>query len=61
MAHPGTQVSATKEIALVSCLLCSMFVLFSETLTSFVFINANWFPLEEKVAWDYFKSGELWE
>lgn len=49
MAHLDAQVSATKEIVLVICLLCTVFVLFSETLTNCVFINANWFPLEVKV------------
>lgn len=49
MAHLDAQVSATKEIVLVICLLCTMFVLFSETLTNCVFINANCSPLEVKV------------
>lgn len=49
MAELDTQVSATKEIVLVICLLCTMCVLFSERLTNYVFINANWSPLEGKV------------
>lgn len=41
MAHLDTQVSVTKGIVLVICLLCTMFVLFLEIFTNYVFINAN--------------------
>lgn len=65
MAYLDTQVSVTKGIVLVICLLCTIFVLFLETLTNSIFINANCSLLEGKMNGikECFlkKSGELSE
>ena len=48
-AHRDTQVPATKEITLVIRLLCTVCVLFSDTLANDVFVNAHWSLPEGKV------------
>lgn len=49
MTHLDTQVSVTKGIILMICLLCTIFVLFVEALTNYIFINANCCLLEGKI------------